>query len=331
MDRSMARQRYSASRPMRNRRRRAPQRSGGLRKLILFQSLICVLFFLMIIITKNIHMSATDYITAQIKYVLEHDVEPKSTFSNAGKLLADVRDSIFPESGTATKYLDKPSNSLASKDLTTSPKPNTSNDFEAPNNSEASNNPEASDNRLAQALEELPAMEGNLSMSEREVNEGGDDGFILTAEPETTVLSASSDWENDSNQSDLQLLSPVAGTLATDYGQISVGGNVKIHSGIDILVERRSNVKAALDGIVAKTGSSAQYGNYIMIGHGDDLETVYAHCSDILVKTGENVSKGDVIAQVGDDSISVGSHLHFEVWLNGNNVDPLEYISVGDR
>lgn len=322
MDKSMARQKYSTSRPMRNRRRRkTPQRSGGLRKLILFQSLICALIFMMVIITKNIRISATDYITAQVKYVLEHDVEPKSVSSHAGKLLADVRSSIFPDSRTVSDY---PS---ASKNP-----PESNNPAESSYHT-ASNNPEASDNPRAQALDEAPVIKGNLSMSEGEVYERGDDDSILTSEIETSVLSASSDFENSNLQSALQLLNPVMGTLATDYGQISAGadGNAKIHSGIDIHVEQRSNVKAVLNGIVTKTGSSVQYGNYIMIGHDNDLETVYAHCSDILMQAGENVGRGDVIAQVGDDSISVGSHLHFEVWLDGNSVDPLEYISVDDR
>ncbi len=316
MNNSMARQRYSTSRPTRNRKRRIPQHSGGLRKLIIFQSLICALVLLVVIITKSIHISATDYITTQIRYVLEHSVEPKSIIAYTGKLAADIRDSIIQDSNEAS---DADKTLFSDTTLPLDPH-------------------EGSELPHTEATQETPTMEGNLSMSERETYETGGGDFDVATDPETSVLAASSSLENavqkhgDEPQGAIQLLNPVNGTLATDYGQISVtaGGDVKTHMGIDIHVEQKSNVKAALAGMVTKTGASQQYGEYIMIQHDNSLETVYAHCSDILAQTGENVNRGDVIALVGDDSISVGSHLHFEVWSHGNNVDPLEYISVDD-
>ncbi len=315
MNNSMARQRYSTSRPMRN-RRRIPQRSGGLRKLILFQSLICALVFLMVIITKSIHISATDFITAQIRYVLGHDVKPKSIIAYIGKLATDVRESIVPglTDKTGTDGL------LASNQACESAQPSDT------------NQPQDTDRASVEATQDTPPMEANLSATEKETYEIGDDEVDLGNNPETSVLSVSSDSENVDSERTQDFINPVVGRLVTDFGQINVtaGGDVKTHMGIDIHVEQKSDVKAALDGMVAKTGSSTQYGAYVMIQHDNNLETVYAHCSDIFIKTGQIVNRGDVIAQVGDDNIPVGSHLHFEVWLNGNSVDPLEYISVDD-
>lgn len=362
MDNSMARQRYSTSRPMRNRRRRRiPNRNRGLRKLILFQSLICVLIFLMVLITKNIHISATDYITGQIKYVLEHNVEPKSILAYGRRLAVDIRDSIIKDSGKGSEADELKASGLAaspqkaqfSDDLqvsvTTPPL-----DYPEPSNHPLASDPDQSlvldqaynsvqasdadqkqdaDRDSGEPMEETPFIEGNLSISDSDIYETADDDVDLADKPETSVLSASSSGENENQGSTPKMLSPVIGTLATDFGQISVpaSGNSMIHSGIDINVEKESNVKAALNGVVTQTGSSAQYGKYIRLKHDNGIETVYAHCSGILAHTGEIVDRGDVIAQVGDDSICACSHLHFEVWLDGENVDPLEYISVGDR
>ena len=72
---------------------------------------------------------------------------------------------------------------------------------------------------------------------------------------------------------------------------------------------------------------SSSAGNYIMIYHGNSLYTVYMHCSKLSVKVGDTVKQGDVIGNVGSTGVSTGPHLHFGVTVNGNYVDPLNYVS----
>ena len=68
------------------------------------------------------------------------------------------------------------------------------------------------------------------------------------------------------------------------------------------------------------------YGNYIIIDHGNGIETAYGHCSKLLAEKGESVRRGDKIALVGSTGNSTGPHLHFEIKINGEFVDPLNYV-----
>lgn len=103
------------------------------------------------------------------------------------------------------------------------------------------------------------------------------------------------------------------------------------HGAIDIpAASNSSNVIAAKDGMVLKSGDcgSSSYGNCVLIEHGDGTQTRYAHMYDnsLTVKIGETVKQGQVIGKVGSTGRSTGPHLHFEVILNGNRVDPLNYV-----
>lgn len=102
----------------------------------------------------------------------------------------------------------------------------------------------------------------------------------------------------------------------------------ELHSGIDMAAPYGSSILAAADGKVVTSGWGGSYGNMIMIYHGSNLFTIYAHCSSLLVSAGTNVSKGDLIAKVGSTGDSTGNHLHFGVKLNGKYVSPNGYLGM---
>ena len=83
---------------------------------------------------------------------------------------------------------------------------------------------------------------------------------------------------------------------------------------------------AAYDGEVVAAGYSSSMGNYVMIDHGDELYTIYMHATAIFVSRGDTVTRGEQIATVGTTGRSTGNHLHFGVRLNGQYVDPMQYI-----
>ena len=83
-----------------------------------------------------------------------------------------------------------------------------------------------------------------------------------------------------------------------------------------------------MPGEVTESGESVSYGNYTRIKHDNGYETLYAHCSEILVKKGQEVMQGSTIAKVGNTGASVGVHLHFELWKNGKPINPLDYMDV---
>ncbi len=105
-----------------------------------------------------------------------------------------------------------------------------------------------------------------------------------------------------------------------------VTGNYGLHSGIDINAKTGDEIYAALAGEVVKSKFSSDYGHFVTIDHGEGLVTIYAHCSKRLVEVGDKVERGDVIALVGSTGQSTGPHLHFEVRVNGNRIDPQYFL-----
>ena len=85
-------------------------------------------------------------------------------------------------------------------------------------------------------------------------------------------------------------------------------------------------VIAAADGIVSYAGELGGYGNCVVINHGSGVTTLYGHGQKILTEVGTEVKMGDLIMEVGSTGVSTGPHLHFEVRINGYNVDPKLYL-----
>ncbi len=103
----------------------------------------------------------------------------------------------------------------------------------------------------------------------------------------------------------------------------------KLHTGVDIGAEKGASIVAANSGTVIMAQYDKNgYGNMVVIDHGGGITTLYAHASKILVKVGQEVKAGEVIAKVGSTGLSTGNHLHFEVRVNGEPKDPMKgYIS----
>ncbi|HPX70221.1 MAG TPA: peptidoglycan DD-metalloendopeptidase family protein [Bacillota bacterium] len=102
---------------------------------------------------------------------------------------------------------------------------------------------------------------------------------------------------------------------------------IHMHTGVDIGAPHGSNIVAANTGTVIAACWNNSYGYMIMLDHGGSIVTLYAHCSQLLVKKNDVVNRGDVIAKIGSTGNSTGPHLHFEVRINGEYKDPLEYIT----
>ena len=123
--------------------------------------------------------------------------------------------------------------------------------------------------------------------------------------------------------------SPVEAAFnSSSYGWRSdpFNGDKAFHEGLDFTASMGTAIKAAADGIVTTAEQTPDYGNILKINHGSGLETRYAHASKLLVKPGERVVKGQIVAQVGSTGRSTGPHLHYEIRLNGNSLDPRRYL-----
>ncbi len=105
-------------------------------------------------------------------------------------------------------------------------------------------------------------------------------------------------------------------------------GNKAFHEGLDFSANAGAPIFAAAGGIVSAAETMPDYGKIVIVSHGSGLETRYAHTSKILVKVGERVEKGQVVALVGNTGRSTGPHLHYEIRLNGNALDPRKYLNA---
>lgn len=137
------------------------------------------------------------------------------------------------------------------------------------------------------------------------------------------VMSASVEYEDAPS-----FKFPIDGHIAVPFGprEHYLKKTPEFHCGVDIAVKDRVEVRAAMGGYVAETGDKDHYGLYLKIEHGDGWQTVYGHCSQILVTEGDNVEQGDIVAEIDMAGGLTDTHLHFEIWKDGMPVDPLLYL-----
>ncbi|MFQ5514623.1 MAG: M23 family metallopeptidase [Myxococcota bacterium] len=115
-------------------------------------------------------------------------------------------------------------------------------------------------------------------------------------------------------------------TSAFGYRRSPFTGNREFHRGVDIAGRTGTPIVAPADGDVRFAGQQRALGNAIVIKHGYGVETIYGHLSEILVRRGQRVKRGDRIALMGTTGRSTGPHLHYQVEVNGSAKNPLNYI-----
>ncbi len=125
---------------------------------------------------------------------------------------------------------------------------------------------------------------------------------------------------------------PVEGLVGSGFGFRSdpFTGHAALHTGLDFPADTGTNIQASAGGVVQQVAQHPQYGLMVEIDHGRGLVTRYAHTSKVLVKTGDLVKRGQLIAQVGTSGRSTGPHLHFEVLVEGVPQDPSKFLAGGE-
>lgn len=118
---------------------------------------------------------------------------------------------------------------------------------------------------------------------------------------------------------------PVTGTISSRYGVTSRIRRSN-HTGLDIAATTGTPIKVMADGVVTNASYSGSYGKLVKVEHGNGVEIWYAHTSKMYVKKGQEVKAGDIIAEVGSTGNSTGPHLHLEIRLNGEHINPQKYV-----
>ena len=118
---------------------------------------------------------------------------------------------------------------------------------------------------------------------------------------------------------------PITGTISSRYG-VSSSIRSSRHTGLDIAAQKGTPIKAIAEGTVIFASTSGSYGNLVKIDHGNGIESWYGHTSKMYVTVGQKVNAGDIIAAVGSTGNSTGPHLHLEIRINGQHVNPQNYL-----
>jgi murein DD-endopeptidase MepM/ murein hydrolase activator NlpD len=124
-------------------------------------------------------------------------------------------------------------------------------------------------------------------------------------------------------------LPPIAGWLTSAFGtrKDPFTGQPDFHSGIDLSANRGTPIKATADGTVQSAAYQGNYGNAVVVDHGFGLATRYGHMSGFRVRPGQKVRRGEVIGYVGSTGRATSSHLHYEILLNGQPINPLRLLA----
>lgn len=139
------------------------------------------------------------------------------------------------------------------------------------------------------------------------------------SQPKLSTRIAVSEYDSSIN---VAFASPARGTVTSRYGYRSSG----FHTGIDIANPVGTPIYAAADGVVLFAGDRGNYGRTVIIQHENNMITYYAHCDKLLVSEGDKVSLGDQVSTIGMTGRTTGPHVHFEVRINNETVNPQKYV-----
>lgn len=168
----------------------------------------------------------------------------------------------------------------------------------------------------------------NLINQKKSVNSDSINNKSNTSSNESSSNSNGGSSETKTNSSS-GFMRPAPGGVTDPFGPRihPVTGKRSVHTGADLGAPYGTPILASKSGTVVEAGWNTAYGNMVIIDHGDGTSTLYGHSSRLAVQAGQHVSQGQVIAYVGSTGYSTGPHLHFGIMINGEWVNPMNYIS----
>jgi len=126
---------------------------------------------------------------------------------------------------------------------------------------------------------------------------------------------------------------PASGRMTSHFGYRVAPLRIasEYHAGLDIANEPGTPIHSTADGVVRYAGWASGYGLSLVVDHGFAISTLYGHCSELTVKEGVQVKRGQLIGRMGSTGTSTGTHLHYEVWLDGMPRNPIKYLEAGNK
>jgi murein DD-endopeptidase MepM/ murein hydrolase activator NlpD len=267
-----------------------------LAKLILIQAIVCTIIVLLTFAVKKISPSSYEQLKVQYNRIMSCDMSMQEIWQSVKSVSAFI---ILPSdewksSGTTTTQVNEAASQKEEEDENTS-----------------SDNTETS-----KVNESVP----NESLT----GAGGEDLDAYTAAANTSFAP----FYVTANA-----CTPVSGKITSRFGYRihPTNGKLSFHTGMDIAAKEGVKIAAAFYGTVKDVNYSDSGGNYILMNHQNGLQTLYCHCSEILVKEGTVIRPGETIALVGSTGDTTGPHLHFEVRINGIRCNPEYILDINDN
>ena len=166
-----------------------------------------------------------------------------------------------------------------------------------------------------------------IENSEAPKTENNEQIVETPAEQTQAQISQNIVTDSQSLKNNYSFIKPIEGIITSGFGERESSNKNVIgnHTGIDISVVSGTHIKSAMTGTVVQVSSEGDYGNHVKICK-DNVTTLYAHCEEIFVAEGQEISQGQEIASVGSTGNSTGPHLHFEIRINDIPINPAEII-----
>ena len=274
-------------------------------KKMTLQILICMVIYVIFYLIKNTSYFFSDDVINKAKEFLKYDINFQNLYNQAVTMLNDNKNNIpFLNNLLQNSSDETNSNEVQENSV------NTENSQDNTNNVENTNTD----------------TQNTENINTENVGVGG-------GKEENTQVEANVSNENKSQmeidaeflKANYSFINPVKGTVTSRYGAREPTDIISAnHYGIDIGANMGTEIVASTDGTVEQVSEEGEYGKHIKIRKGEAV-TLYAHCSELLVKEGQKVKQGEKIALVGDTGKATGPHLHFEIRRNNNIINP-EYI-----
>lgn len=272
------------------------EKNYGLFKKMILQIAICLVIYFIFYLIQNSNYVFSEDIINKTKEILSYDINIEEIFNNIINginsfsnelVLDDTNNTINSEENNAVNI--ETQNAIAGAKLASI----TAEDITLVQNS----------NKEEQSQENSDKQDNNEEP--KKLEELTDEEYVKT----------------------FNLIKPIEGIVSSEFGIRSVDNPIvsKDHKGIDIAANTGTEIKAAMDGTVTISSTTGSYGYHIQLTN-NDVSTMYAHCSKLLVNVGDNVTKGQVIAEVGSTGNSTNPHLHFEIKRGDNYINPRDIL-----
>ena len=318
MDDVVVRSRYPRRNVPSRKRRKSTGDTNKILERILRQIILCVLILVVAGVVKSVNTPTTNFLTEKIKNILFQDIELNSIYAQANDLFNKLMDKVSSynnataqSSDTQTKQAESGLNQQAAPASVGISTPQGTTDGSADSSGSVG------DSAGQQPSQDDQGQLGSGSSSSPDPSPSPTPK--LKPKPSPSPV-----------KSKYTFITPAIGALGSGFSERinPITKAPEFHNGVDIEAKEGDPIKAALGGEVSEATYDPNDGNYVEIKHADGFITVYAHCSKLLVKKGQKVKQGAIIAKVGDTGASTGTHLHFGIWKDGTALNPLDYIKI---